>query len=219
MNFIIQPDNYFMAARITNDGLWRVSYGEDTNMTYDEIVANQPAKFKAMLPGHPNQEDYNCISTGPYRIHQRCAEKLRVGRICLAADAAHLCNPFGGLGLTGGLVDVGGLFDCLNGIATGRADEGILDKYDAIRRDIYKTIIDPVSSSNFLRVSATDPATALTTDEFLVLCDKANADLKAKQELDKVSLHDCVSCMISLTDHRVHMLSATILLNIIIIQV
>lgn len=33
------------------------------------------------------------INFSPYKIHQRLAEHLRVGRVLLAADAAHLCNP------------------------------------------------------------------------------------------------------------------------------
>lgn len=56
------------------------------------------------------------------------------------------------MGLTGGLVDVGNLFDCLYGIYTGQADESILDKYSEIRIQKYKEIIDPVSSGNIKRL-------------------------------------------------------------------
>jgi 2-polyprenyl-6-methoxyphenol hydroxylase-like FAD-dependent oxidoreductase len=97
-----------------------------------------------MLPGHPKPGDYRLLNVGPYRIHQRCSERFRVGCICLAADAAHLCNRFGGLGFTGGLVDVGGLAECLAGINSGRADDSILDKYDEIRRELYHSVINPV---------------------------------------------------------------------------
>lgn len=38
------------------------------------------------------------------------------------SDLRMVCNPFGGLGLTGGIVDIGGLYDCLAGIYEGRAD-------------------------------------------------------------------------------------------------
>jgi 2-polyprenyl-6-methoxyphenol hydroxylase-like FAD-dependent oxidoreductase len=51
----------------------------------------------------------------------------------LAGDAAHICNPFGGLGLTGGIVDAGNLSDALIGVIKGVADESILDKYSEIR--------------------------------------------------------------------------------------
>ncbi|KUJ09441.1 FAD/NAD(P)-binding domain-containing protein [Mollisia scopiformis] len=191
INFIIDNEDYYMAAKITNDGLWRVSYGEDTKHTLDQVVANQPAKYERMLPGHPKPGDYKLLNVGPYRIHQRCAPSFRVGRILLAADAAHLCNPFGGLGLTGGLVDVGGLAECLEGMEKGVADESILNKYDEIRRQMWHDVINPVSSSNFLRVSATDPETATVKDEFLKMVDEASRDQKVRDELDKAMYAIC----------------------------
>ncbi len=174
-----------MAARITNDGLWRVSYGEDTKLTPEEVVAHQPAKFERMLPGNPKPADYRLLNAGPYRIHQRCAPAFRVGRVLLAADAAHLCNPFGGLGLTGGLVDVGGLAECLEGIARGVADDAILDLYNSVRKAKWEEVINPVSSDNFRRVSATDPDKALTDDSFLMLVESARGDEKVRKELDQ----------------------------------
>lgn len=82
-----------MAAKITKDGLWRVTYGEIPGLTRDELIARQPDKFERMLPGNPKPEEYKLSSISPYRVHQRLAEKLRVERFLLAADAAHLCNP------------------------------------------------------------------------------------------------------------------------------
>jgi len=73
----------------------------------------------------------------------------------------------------------------LRGIAQGQADDSILDKYDEIRRHLYKTVIDVVSSANFMRVSAADPDTAGETDPFLVLAGKANKDPEVKKEVDQ----------------------------------
>jgi 2-polyprenyl-6-methoxyphenol hydroxylase-like FAD-dependent oxidoreductase len=124
-------------------------------------------KYEIMLPGHPKPGDYKLDNISPYKIHQRCAEKFHVGRVLLVADAAHLCNPFGGLGLTGGIVDAGGLSDCLIGLAYGVADESILDKYDEIRRAMWHNIINVVSSLNIRRLNDQDPDKALENDEFL----------------------------------------------------
>lgn len=82
-----------MAARISRDNMWRITYGEISGLTNAELLARQPAKFEAILPGHPKPGEYNVVSISPYKVHQRCAEKMRVGRFLLAADAAHLCNP------------------------------------------------------------------------------------------------------------------------------
>ncbi|KAE8454623.1 hypothetical protein EG329_000246 [Mollisiaceae sp. DMI_Dod_QoI] len=191
INFIIHPEDYYMAAKITTDGLWRVSYGESTSLTPAEVLAHQPAKYERMLPGHPKPSDYKLLNVGPYRIHQRCAPSFRIGRILLAADAAHLCNPFGGLGLTGGLVDVGGLAECLEGMQKGVAGEEILDRYDGVRRGMWEEVINPVSSSNFLRVSATDPETATEKDEFLKMVEVAGRDQKVRDELDQAMYAIC----------------------------
>jgi 2-polyprenyl-6-methoxyphenol hydroxylase-like FAD-dependent oxidoreductase len=118
-------------------------------------------KYEAMLPGNPKPGDYKLTNISPYKIHQRCAEKFRVGRFLLVADAAHLCNPFGGLGLTGGMVDAGNLADCLIGLVEGIANDDILDKYDEIRRAMWHKIINPVSSDNILRMHSQDPDKAL----------------------------------------------------------
>jgi 2-polyprenyl-6-methoxyphenol hydroxylase-like FAD-dependent oxidoreductase len=99
---------------------------------------------------------YEVKNWAPHKIHQRCASSFRVGRLLLAADAAHVCNPFGGLGITGGFVDVGGLYDCLAGIWHGKADPSILDTYSEKRREIWYNIIDAVSQENFRRVTERD---------------------------------------------------------------
>ena len=82
-----------MAAKITKDGMWRVSYGEKPGLSREELIARQPMKYEIMLPGHPKPDQYKVVNVSPYKIHQRLAEKMRVGRYLLVADAAHLCNP------------------------------------------------------------------------------------------------------------------------------
>jgi 2-polyprenyl-6-methoxyphenol hydroxylase-like FAD-dependent oxidoreductase len=90
-----------MAARISphrgKEALWRVTYGELPGLTRENLIERQPFKFEIMLPGHPKPEGYNMVNFSPYKIHQRCSSSLRVGRVLLAADAAHLCNPLYGI--------------------------------------------------------------------------------------------------------------------------
>lgn len=174
-----------MAARIGKDGLHRITYGELPGLTTEQLRERQPWKFKTMLPGHPDPEDYQIVNFSPYKIHQRLAPAMRVGRFCLAADAAHLCNPFGGNGLTGGIVDIGGLYDCLAGIYEGLADESILDKYDEIRRQKFNEVVDPVSSQNIVRLFGQDPDKALENDEFLKMLKKAETDDELAKQLQK----------------------------------
>jgi hypothetical protein len=176
-----------MASRISNDGLWRVTYGEPNGFTRDELIARQPSKFETMLPGNPKPSDYTLANISPYKVHQRLAESMRVGRFLLAADAAHLCNPMGGLGLTGGIVDVGNLFDCLIGLYEGKADESILTIYSDVRRAKYNEVVNPISSENLVRLFTADPETVLDTDPFFQLCKRAEKDIEFSKELQNVS--------------------------------
>ncbi|KAI1334573.1 FAD binding domain-containing protein [Xylariaceae sp. FL0016] len=182
-SFILHPEHFYMAAKITPDGMYRVTYGESPGLSWEEMKERQPWKYEIMLPGSPKPGDYKMVSMSPYRMHQRCAPAFRKGRILLAADAAHLCNPWGGMGITGGFVDVGGLYDCLAGIWDGKADDSILDLYSEKRVEKWKTIINPVSSDNFKRVSDSDPDTLMERDPVMQACKKAENDLEMQKDM------------------------------------
>jgi 2-polyprenyl-6-methoxyphenol hydroxylase-like FAD-dependent oxidoreductase len=173
-NFICHPTDWYMAAKITNDGLWRVTYGDDVGLSKEEIIKRQPARYEKILPGNPKPGEYKLLSMSPYKLQQRCAPSFRKGRIVLVADAAHLCNPFGGLGLTGGFADVGSLYDCFTGIHQDELDDSILDKYSEIRIKIWRDMIDPMSRENFHRLW--DPEYKDKRDEFFKMCEKASDD-------------------------------------------
>ncbi|KAK0625140.1 hypothetical protein B0T17DRAFT_492363 [Bombardia bombarda] len=188
--FFVHPDHWHMVAKIQTDGLCRVTYGEIGGLGFDELKARQPAKFQDVLPGNPTPEQYELVNFSPYKVHQRCAEKMRVGRFLLAADAAHLCNPFGGLGLTGGIADVGSLCDSLVGIHTGQADDSILDKYDEMRRKIWHDIINPQSSDNMRRLyEYSTPEEAMDKDPFFKML-KGLEDASKKTQAQKEDAED-----------------------------
>jgi hypothetical protein len=71
------------------------------------------------------------------------------------------------MGLTGGIADVGSLYDSLVGIHKGFADDSILDKYDESRRKIWHEVINPQSSSNMRRLIDYDPDEILDKDPAL----------------------------------------------------
>ena len=144
-NFIVHPEDWYMAAKITKDGLWRVTYGDKYGLTNEEYMDRQEMRYEKLLPGNPKPGEYKVVSKSPYKLQQRCAPSFRVGRFLLVADAAHLCNPFGGLGLTGGIADVGALFDAFMAMQNGRADDSILDEYSRNRIETWKDFINPTS--------------------------------------------------------------------------
>lgn len=187
-NFVIDKQHWFMAAKISGtENLWRISYGELPGLSDAELLARQPMKFEAMLPGHPKPGDYQILSISPYKVHQRCAETMARGRVALAADAAHLCNPFGGLGLTGGIIDVEGLFDCLRGIHCGKADKAILKRYSEVRIRKFKEIVNPTSTANLERLCRLDPESVMDKDDVLQNVKKAETDLDLSRAIQNFS--------------------------------
>ncbi|KEF55240.1 uncharacterized protein A1O9_08894 [Exophiala aquamarina CBS 119918] len=166
IQWTIHPEHWFISMKITKDGLWRVAYGDDASFSEDELKQRLPDKFRKILPGNPEPDQYKIKTMASFRMHQRCAPKMKVGRVLLGGDAAHLCNPMGGLGLTGGIADMGSLTDCLLGIYSGQADIDILDKYDEMRRRIYQDVINPLSITNMERMSK-DAECVLENDPFL----------------------------------------------------
>lgn len=98
----------------------------------------------------------------------------------------------GGLGLTGGIADVGSLFDALMGIHLNLASENILDKYSEVRRKIWTDVINPMSRENFQRLVDQDADTARADDAFFRVCVEAERDEGLARELAMVSLSFCV---------------------------
>jgi hypothetical protein len=41
-NFICHPTDWYMAAKITKDGLWRVTYGDSEGLSKEELIKRQP---------------------------------------------------------------------------------------------------------------------------------------------------------------------------------
>ena len=111
--FMCDPQHWALIGKINKEGLWRVSYGEINGLSENQIRDRLPMKFESMFPG-PRPLNYKLDQFSPYKLNQRCAKTFRDGPVLLAGDAAHLCNPFGGLGLTGGILDAGCLADTLH---------------------------------------------------------------------------------------------------------
>jgi len=76
-----------------------------------------------------------------FRIHHRQVAELRVGRMFVAGDAAHIHSPFGGQGMNTGLGDVWNLAWKLDLAVRGRAGDAFLDSYSAERRPVIRGVI------------------------------------------------------------------------------
>ena len=154
-----------------------MTYGDNEGgLTDDEYEARRPAAFEKLLPGHPKPDEYRVTQTDHFRIHNRCVEKMRIGRIFLAADAAHVNNPFGGYGAMNSILDVDGLADCFIGVYEGKAGDEILDLYADIRREKFLKYVDARSIKNMKRIIDPDPKTTLEGDKLIEIFHELDGD-------------------------------------------
>ncbi|KAH8745933.1 hypothetical protein BGZ57DRAFT_946178 [Hyaloscypha finlandica] len=181
-NYMVDPDHWGLVAKRSKGGLWRVTYGDVGGLTEEKYLERRAWHFEKIFPGHPKPGEYRIEQTNMYKIHNRCVEKMRVGRILLAADAAHVCNPMGGYGCMTAALDVGGLADCLIGLYRGETGEEILDRYAEVRRDIFLRNIDKRSVKNLERVAKSDPMTVVETDKFFGILKELEGDDEARKK-------------------------------------
>ena len=77
-----------------------------------------------------------------FRVHHRQVAQLRVGRIFVAGDAAHIHSPIGGQGMNTGLHDVWNLVWKLDLVLRGQSSEQLLESYTVERRPVIKHVIE-----------------------------------------------------------------------------
>ncbi|MGN7932668.1 FAD-dependent oxidoreductase [Sphingopyxis sp. 22461] len=131
-------------CKIDQSDVWRVTFVENPELPIEGL----PERIDAMFADHLPDLPYEVLAASPYRMHQRVADKMREGRIILVGDAAHVTNPTGGLGLTGGMFDAFALIEALNRVLHDGADHDILEFYEQDRRRIFTEITSPRASLN-----------------------------------------------------------------------
>ncbi len=152
--FICDPVYAAMICVIDKNGLWRLTYQEDGSLPEETFMERLPERFAFHIPAGVK---YDVAAAQPYTIHQRCASRMRDGRVLLAGDSAHCTNPMGGLGFTTGLWDGLVLADILAAVLRGEVDDSILDRYSDERRRVYLDISSPAASSNKRMIEQSDP--------------------------------------------------------------
>ena len=85
------------------DSVWRIDWQvpEDFDLTADRTAGGLDRRVRAIV----GNADYTAIWVSVYRFHQRRVPSMRLGRVLLAGDAAHLMSPFGARGMNSGIAD------------------------------------------------------------------------------------------------------------------
>ncbi|MCE4535691.1 bifunctional 3-(3-hydroxy-phenyl)propionate/3-hydroxycinnamic acid hydroxylase [Pelomonas sp. P7] len=108
----------------------------------DAQAMERPESVRRLLAPWCDVDKVRIERTAVYRFHAREARAFSKGRCFLAGDAAHITPPFAGQGLVAGLRDVANLAWKLAWVVKERADDRILDSYDAERRPHARKIIN-----------------------------------------------------------------------------
>lgn len=175
INYITDPDEWLVLLRVKT--LWRVLIPVAPNLPKEKVLSDAfiEDRMQALLA---RPEPYEIAHRTLYRIHQRVADKYRVGRAFVAGDAAHINNPLGGMGLNGGLQDAFNLTERLVKVWRG-GDADLLDQYGRQRRPIAIEYVKEATMRNQKLMSERDPVKrAATLDELRRAADDPQAAYK-----------------------------------------
>ncbi|WP_431927186.1 FAD-dependent monooxygenase [Amycolatopsis tucumanensis] len=97
----------------------------DYDLAAEEASGALDARIRAIIGDQP----YEIVWKSVYRFHSRVADRMRVGRVLLAGDCAHLVSPFGARGLNSGVGDAENAAWKLAFVLHSWAGEELLESY------------------------------------------------------------------------------------------
>jgi 3-(3-hydroxy-phenyl)propionate hydroxylase len=136
---------------------WRIHFpvepeAEETALTRAEALQ---ARLQRFLPrGKP----FDIVASNLYVVHQRVAQKFRIGRAILAGDSAHVNSPIGAMGMNSGIHDAFNLAEKLTRILRREAREDVLDRYERQRRHVALQHTQAQTIRNKRLLAEKDPA-------------------------------------------------------------
>jgi len=157
-NYISDPDEWSNLFHWKGPpDRWRVHFpvepeAEETALTRAEALQ---ARLQRFLPtGKP----FDIVASNLYVVHQRVAQKFRIGRAILAGDSAHVNSPIGAMGMNSGIHDAFNLAEKLTKILRREAGEEVLDRYERQRRHVALQHTQAQTVRNKRLLAEKDPA-------------------------------------------------------------
>jgi 3-(3-hydroxy-phenyl)propionate hydroxylase len=157
-NYISDPDEWSNLFHWKGPpDRWRVHF--PTAPEDDEAALTRPEALQARLQRFlPTGRAFEIVGCNLYTVHQRVAQKFRVGRAILAGDSAHVNSPIGAMGMNSGIHDAFNLADKLIAILRGEATDEVLDRYERQRRHVAVQHTQAQTIRNKRLLAEKDPA-------------------------------------------------------------
>ena len=109
------------------DSVFRIDWQvpPDFDLVAEEASGALDARIRKIV----GDRDYEIVWKSQYRFHSRVVDRMRVGRVLVAGDLAHLVAPFGARGLNSGVLDAENAAWKIAFVAHGWAPESLLESY------------------------------------------------------------------------------------------
>jgi 3-(3-hydroxy-phenyl)propionate hydroxylase len=157
-NYISDPDEWSNLFHWKGPpDRWRIHFPTEPNENENALTREEAlqARLQRFLP---TGEPFDIVGTNLYVVHQRVAQKFRLGRAILAGDSAHVNSPIGAMGMNSGVHDAFNLAGKLVRILRGEADEDELDRYERQRRHVAVQHTQAQTIRNKRLLAEKDPA-------------------------------------------------------------
>jgi 3-(3-hydroxy-phenyl)propionate hydroxylase len=137
---------------------WQVP--ADYDLTAEESSGALDARIRDIIGERP----YEIVWKSVYRFHERVVDRMRVGRVLLAGDCAHLYAPFGARGLNSGVQDAENAAWKLAFVLRGWAPQSLLESYHDERLAAAQENLDVTSATMRFLVPQSDAEWARRRD-------------------------------------------------------
>lgn len=153
---------------------WQVP--PDFDLASEEASGGLDRRIRQVIGDRP----YEIVWKSVYRFHSRLVDRMRVGRVLVAGDAAHLVSPFGARGLNSGVLDAENAAWKIAFVRHGHATEELLESYHSERHGAAQENIDVTTATMRFLVPRNEDEARHRLD----ILERAVTDPQARSEVD-----------------------------------
>jgi 3-(3-hydroxy-phenyl)propionate hydroxylase len=160
---------------------WQVP--KDVDLDEEECSGKLDARIRAIIGP---DADYTIVWKSIYSFHGRRAEHMKVGRVFLAGDCAHIVAPFGARGLNSGVHDAENAAWKLAFVLRGWAPAALLQTYDTERTAAADENLEITETTMRFLVPQNEPELAYR----LAILERAVTDPEARRQVDSGRMYE-----------------------------